>query len=366
MLETLHKLFPEAPIYTVVCDKRVARVMLPGAEIRTSFVQSLPASARFFRAYFPLYPIAVESFDLNDFDVVISSSHAFAKGILTPLHACHISYCYTPMRYLWSEYHFHRSTLFRQTWKRVATDPVLNYLRMWDRLSADRVDHFVAISLTTAARIAKYYRRDSDIIHPPVRVSSIQLARSSEDYFLLVTRLMPYKRVDLAIQAFNRLGRRLKIVGTGPQFAQLNRLSLPNIEFLGSVSDTELAKYYSHCCALVFPGIEDFGIVMVEAQAYGKPVIACRGGGATEIVNHGQTGILFQEQTPDCLMAAVREFERTLFDPAAIREHALQFDETEFMNRVKRLVEQKFYEVSARRHTHVSQRTYPVATRKSG
>jgi glycosyltransferase involved in cell wall biosynthesis len=347
VLESLHKLFPSAPVFTVVCDKRVARMMLPGAEIHTSFAQKLPASVRFFRTYFPIYPIAVESFDFSDFDVVISSSFAFAKGILTPLHTFHISYCHTPLRYLWSEYHFHRQTIFRHTWKRAVTDPVLSYLRMWDRLSADRVDQFVAISRTTAGRITKYYRRDSEIIYPPVQVRSIQPARSSADYYLLVTRLMPYKRVDLAIKAFNRLGHRLRVVGTGPQLAELKRLSRANIELLGSVSDSKLAESYSQCRALVFPGIEDFGIVMVEAQAYGKPVIACRGGGAAEIVLEGQTGLLFQEQTPESLIAAVQEFERTSFDPALIRQHALQFDEAEFMNRMKRLVEQKLHRISA-------------------
>jgi glycosyltransferase involved in cell wall biosynthesis len=318
--------------------------MLPGAEVRYSFAQHLPGAARFFRAYFPLYPMAVESFDLTGFDVVISSSFAFAKGILVPLSTCHISYCYSPLRYLWSEYHYHRNTLFRQPWKRVFVDPLLHYLRMWDRLSADRVDHFVAISQTTADRIAKYYRRTSSIIYPPVRVRQIPLAKSSGDYFLLVSRLMSYKRVDLAVQAFNELDLSLKIVGTGPELANLRRQSRSNVEFLGSVSDATLEECYSGCRAFVYPGIEDFGIVMVEAQAHGKPVIACSSGGASEIVVDGSTGVLFDQQTPDALIQAIKRLDSMDLDSERIRNRALEFDESRFKERMLRFVMEKWEE----------------------
>ncbi len=341
MLQNLHTIFPDAPIYALVCDKRVAQGLLPGARIHTSFAQSLPWSARLFRAYFPFYPMAVESFDLRGFDVILSASSAFAKGVLPPPAACHICYCYTPLRYLWSEYHAHRATVFRERWKRVVTDPLLSYLRMWDRLSADRVDYFVAISKTTAARIAKYYRRDSTIIYPPVRVKPISLSRNSEDFFLLVSRLMSYKRVELAIQAFNRLGLPLKIVGSGPEEAELRRQSGAHIHFLGSLSDSELADCYSRCRALVFPAIEDFGIVMVEAQACGKPVIACAGGGASEIVIDGETGVLFPEQTADSLAGAINRFKELEFDPEQIRRHALAFDESRFRDQMLSFVRAK-------------------------
>jgi glycosyltransferase involved in cell wall biosynthesis len=322
--------------------------MLPHTEVHYSFAHHLPGAARFFRAYFPLYPMAVESLDFTGFDVVISSSFAFSKGILAPLSTCHISYCYTPLRYLWSEYHYHRETLFRQPWKRVFFDPLLHYLRMWDRLSADRVDHFVAISQTTADRIAKYYRRTSCIIHPPVRVRQIPLAGSSGDYFLLVSRLVSYKRADLAVQAFNELGLPLKIVGTGPELANLRRQSRPNVEFLGSVSDSTLEECYAGCRAFVYPGIEDFGIVMVEAQAHGKPVIACSGGGASEIVIDGSTGVLFDDQSPHALIQAIRRLDSMDPDSARIRNHALQFDESWFKERMLRFVMEKWEEHRAK------------------
>lgn len=346
VLQNLHAAFPGAPIYTLVTNWKAAQQMFPGACIYPSFAQHLPWSTRFFRAYFPLYPMAIESFDLRGFDVILSSSFAFAKGVLPPPSACHICYCYTPLRYLWSEYHFHRATLFRQPWKRVLTDPFMSHLRIWDRISADRVDHFVAISSATAARIAKYYRRDSSIIYPPVRVRAISPSKTSEDFFLLVSRLMPYKRVDVAIQAFNELGLPLRIVGSGPKEADLRTQSKPNIKFMGSISDAELADCYSRCRALVFPAIEDFGIVMVEAQAYGKPVIACSGGGASEIVVEGQTGLLFPGQAPGELADAVRKFQQMNFDPERIRQHALQFDEREFRHRILKFVEEKAAAVS--------------------
>lgn len=339
VLQNLHAVFPEAPVYTLVCDWSVVREMLPGVEVRASFAQRLPGAARFFRAYFPLYPMAVEAFDLSAFDLVLSSSFAFAKGVLLPASACHICYCYTPLRYLWSEYHYFRSTVFRQRWKRLLTDPMMSYLRMWDRISADRVDRYVAISNLTADRIRKYYRRESTVIYPPVPVKQIRPASASEDFFLLVARLMPYKRVDIAVQAFNRLGLPLKIVGTGPQSTELQRQSRVNVEFLGAVSDAALADYYSRCRGLVFPGIEDFGIVMVEAQAYGKPVIACSGGGASEIVIDGETGVLFAEQTSEALIEAIKKFRDLKFDPSRIREHALGFDESVFRQRILQFVE---------------------------
>jgi glycosyltransferase involved in cell wall biosynthesis len=226
---------------------------------------------------------------------------------------------------------------------------MLHYLRMWDRLSADRVDHFVAISQTTADRIAKYYRRTSSIIYPPVRVRQIPLAGSSGDYFLLVSRLMSYKRADLAVQAFNELGLPLKIVGTGPELANLRRQSRPNVEFLGSVSDSTLEECYSGCRAFVYPGIEDFGIVMVEAQAHGKPVIACSSGGASEIVVDGSTGVLFDEQTPEALIQAIKRLDSMDPDPARIRNHALEFDEPRFKERMLRFVMERWEEHSAKR-----------------
>ncbi|MDE3180663.1 MAG: glycosyltransferase [Acidobacteriota bacterium] len=339
VLQNLHAVYPEAPIYTLISNEKVARELLPGAHVHTSFAQHLPWSGRHFRAYFPLYPMAVESFDLRGFDLILSSSFAFAKGIIPPPEARHVCYCYTPLRYLWSEYHAHRSSVFRGPWKRLLTDPLMSHLRMWDRLSADRVDQFIAISNVTAARIAKYYRRDSTVIHPPARVKAITPSNDPGEYYLLVSRLMPYKRIDVAVQAFNQLGMPLKIVGTGPQFGELESLAKANIELLGGVSDSKLAELYSGCRAFVYPAIEDFGIVMVEAQAYGKPVIACAGGGAAEIVVHGETGVLFAEQTQAALIDAIKQFANLRFDGARIREHAMQFDESVFREKIRKFIE---------------------------
>lgn len=341
-LQNLHAVYPGAPIYTLIKDEHIARELIPGAQIRASFAQHLPGAKRFFRAYFPLYPMAVESFDLRGFDVILSSSFAFAKGVIPQPEAHHICYCYTPLRYLWSEYHAHRSTVFREPWKRLLTDPLMGHLRMWDRLAADRVDRFVAISNVTAARIAKYYRRESTVIHPPARVKAIIPSNNSGNYFLLVSRLMRYKRVDVAIEAFNRLGLPLKIVGAGPQIGELRRLAKPNIEFLGGVSDSELSELYSGSRAFVFPGAEDFGIVMVEAQAYGKPVIACAGGGAAEIVTDGETGVLFNEQTPAALISAVKQLEGLEFDALRLHEHAMRFDESVFQDKIRQFVETNY------------------------
>jgi glycosyltransferase involved in cell wall biosynthesis len=344
VLQTLHSMFPDAPIYTLVFDKSVARELLPGAEVRPSFVQKLPGAKRYFRGYAPLYPTAVEGFDLSDFDVVLSSSYSFVKGVIVPANTLHICYCYSPLRYLWSGYHFHRKAMFRGLWKRVLVDPFLTGLRLWDRMAADRVDQFVAISKGVAERIAKYYRRRSVVIYPPVPVRRIRFVGPSGSYYLLVSRLMRYKRVDLAIEALNRLGLPLKIVGTGPLLGELRRISKPNIEFMGGISEKELEECYSGCRGLVFPACEDFGIVMVEAQAYGKPVIAYDGGGASEIVADGRTGVLFKEQSQDAIIEALKRLERINLDPEEMRDNALRFDEANFRHAMKTLVERWFSE----------------------
>jgi len=335
-------MFPGAPVYTLVYDERVVREAFPAIRIHASFVQHFPGSSRHFRAYAPLYPSAVESFDLTDFDVVLSSSFSFVKGVIVPPDTFHICYCHSPLRYLWSEYHFYRDTTFRQPWKRILVDPFLTGLRLWDRIAADRVDSFVANSKSVADRIAKYYRRRSVIVHPPVPVAKIQIAGSTGSYYLLVSRLMAYKRIDLAIEAFNRLGLPLKIVGTGPMLRELRRMSKPNVEFLGSITDEGLSDCYAGCRALVFPGYEDFGIVMVEAQAYGKPVIAYGAGGASEIVVDGRTGVLFEKQTAQSLEDAVARLDRLPLVSEEIRNNALRFDTSKFQQSMRHIVESGF------------------------
>jgi glycosyltransferase involved in cell wall biosynthesis len=344
VLQSLHAVFPDAPVYTLVLNKQVTQQLLPAARIFPSFARKLPGAQRYFRVYAPLYPMAIESFDLAEFDTVLSSSFSFAKGTILSPYTCHICYCHSPLRYLWSEYHFHRRTVFRQWWKRGLVDPFLTYLRMWDQLTADRVDYFIANSGSVRDRIAKYYRRDSEIIHPPVPVRGIPLGLRSDGYYLLVSRLMAYKRVDLAVEAFNRLGLPLKVIGSGPELKTLRKMSRPNIEFLGSVDDPTLRECYSNCRALVFPGFEDFGIVMVEAQAYGKPVVAFASGGASEIVVDRVTGVLFDDQTAASLIDAIKELERLTLVPEEIRRNALRFDEGNFRRAIRLFVDQKYAE----------------------
>lgn len=340
VLLTLHEIFPDAPIYTSVFVPEEFPT-LRRADVRTSFLQKVPGARTKHQAFPWLRTVAFESFDLSEYDVVISSSHAEAKGVITHPETLHICYCYTPIRYYWSGYHHYQANP-----RFGALNPLVrfilpymtNYLRVWDRCAADRVDLFVAISEHVARRIRKYYRREAEVIHPPVDTSWLRPSERIEDYFLVVGRLIPYKRTDLVVEAFNRLGLPLKIAGTGSELESLRRMARPNVEFLGRVSDAELAELYSHCLALVFPQEEDFGIVPVEAMAAGRPVIAYRDGGALETVLEGETGIFFDRQEPESLVEAVKRFDPGDFDSRRIRRHAQRFDSSVFKERFSRFV----------------------------
>jgi glycosyltransferase involved in cell wall biosynthesis len=320
--------FPHAPIYTsVYCPEHFPG--LEGTDVRTSFLQRIPGAKTRHQAFPLLRTVAFERFDLCEYDVVLSSCHAEAKGVITRPETMHICYCYTPVRYYWSGYHH-----YLENPRYGALNPIVkavmpymtNYLRVWDRGAADRVDLFVAISRHVAKRIKKYYRRDADVIYPPVNTSWLGMSQSVDDYFLLVGRLIPYKRADIVVEAFNRLGLPLKIAGTGSELESLRSMAAPNIEFLGRVSDDELRDLYSHCQALVFPQEEDFGIVPLEAMASGRPVIAYRAGGALETVLDGVTGIFFDRQNAQSLIEAVRGFDPGSFSPERARRQALRFD----------------------------------------
>ncbi len=335
VLLTLHELFPDAPIYTSVFVPEEFPT-LRHADVRTSFLQRVPGARKRHQAFPWLRTVAFESFDLSGYDVVISSCHAEAKGVITRPETLHICYCYTPIRYYWSGYHHYLANPrfgALNPLVRAALPYMANYLRVWDRCAADRVDHFVAISEHVARRIRKYYRREAEVIYPPVDTSWLKPSDRVEDYFLLVGRLIPYKRADLAVEAFNRLGLPLKVVGTGTELENLRRMARPNVEFLGRVSDAELAELYSRCLALVFPQEEDFGIVPLEAMASGRPVIAFRAGGALETVREGETGLFFDRQDAESLAETVRGFDPGDFDPRRIRRHALRFDSAVFKER---------------------------------
>jgi glycosyltransferase involved in cell wall biosynthesis len=278
--------------------------------------------------------------DLRPYDLVISDSSAFAKGVVTRPETLHICYCHTPMRWAWNyEEYVERERLGKLA--RSVLPRFITRLRQWDYATAARVDHFVANSPTVMARIAKYYRRESVYIPPPVETSRYAVSREHDDYFLIVSRLVPYKRIDLAVQAFSKLGLPLRIIGKGRDEKDLRKMAAKNVTFLGHLPDDEVRSQLSRCRAFIFPGEEDFGITPVEAQACGRPVIAYGAGGALATVREGLTGVFFHEQTPDALAEAVRGFRDELFDPATIRRHAEEFDTARFSRRFLRFVEEK-------------------------
>jgi len=354
-LEVLCELFPDADLYTLVHDPGKVSPAIERRRIRTSFINRLPRAKEYYRYYLPLFPSAIERFDFSPYDLIISSSHCVAKGAKRPVGALHISYTYTPMRYAWDlyeEYFGGRSALFQA----VAIPAVMAYLRRWDRRACRRVDHFVAISRHVAGRIRRHYDREATVIYPPVDIERFRITREHRGYYLIVSALVPYKRIDLAVTAFNRLRMPLKIVGSGPEAARLKALSGPTVEFLGQRSDEELVSLYGGCRALIFPGEEDFGIVPVEAQASGKPVIAYAKGGVTETVipinpqiadpqrEDAATGVFFFDQTAEALVDAVRLFEKGEhgFDPARLREHARQFDRRIFKDRIRTFIDEQW------------------------
>jgi glycosyltransferase involved in cell wall biosynthesis len=339
VLEELHALFPEAPVYTSMYWPEKMSPLIRGLDVRTSFMQRLPLVTRNHQPFLLLYPLAFESFDLSGYDVVISNSSAFCKGVLTPPGTLHVCYCLTPMRWVWN-YHAYVERERLGAAARLVLPAAISQLRAWDVATAQNVDRFLAISTTVAARIGKYYRRDAAVIYPPVNCDAFEPQPGRvEDYYLVVSRLIPYKRIDLAVDAFTRLGIRLKIVSTGGRdLAALRARAGRNIEFVGSVSDAELKELYARCRGYVFPGEEDFGIAPLEANASGRPVIAYAGGGALDTIIDGRNGVLFNEQTVDGLMDAVRRAEETAWDAEVLRSHAQRFDRSVFREQLGRFV----------------------------
>jgi glycosyltransferase involved in cell wall biosynthesis len=290
--------------------------------------------------YLALYPRAFESLDLSGYDLVLSNKSGFCHGVRPAPGALHICYCLTPTRYVWGfEEYAAREELSPAL--RAAIRPMLNGLQRWDFLAAQRVDYFIAISSEIQQRIARYYGRESVVIYPPVDTGRFTPAGKPDDYFLVLGRLIPYKRADLAMKAFSRLGLPLVVAGEGRDRARLEAMAAPNVTFLGRVSNAEAARLMAHCRAFVFPGLEDFGIAPVQAMAAGRPVIAFAGGGALDTVVEGRTGLLFYEQTAESLEAAVRAFDDRCFDPAEIRRHAGQFDTSVFERRLMGFVDEK-------------------------
>ena len=344
VLEVFTEIFPDAPIYTLVYKPDLIKNILPGKEIRASFLQKIPFAVSRHRLFPPLMPFAVERFDLSDFDLVLSDSAAFSKGVITRPETLHICYCHTPIRYAWDDSHKYVREFNVPFWIKPLIPLFMNYLRLWDREAAFRVDKFICNSKFVAKRIKKYYKNKATIIYPPVDIDKFFPGRETGKYFLMVGRLLVYKRFDLAIDVFNELGTPLKIIGTGPEMNKLKKRANWNIEFLGEVNDEKLREYYQGCQALIFPQEEDFGIVALEAMACGRPVIAYRGGGALESVKEGETGLFFNEQKVDSLISVVKKFNSNNFDPFKIRAHAKKFDKNIFREKIKGFVEKSYYE----------------------
>ncbi|MEK7154112.1 MAG: glycosyltransferase [Patescibacteria group bacterium] len=353
VLEALCEIFPDAPIYTLLYDERATGHVFKGREIHTSFLQKIPFARKHHRVFPLLMPLAIEQFDLSEFDIVLSNSASFAKGVITKPHTKHINYCMTPTRFLWDDSHRFIDE-FKYPWPIKKLVPLfITYLRIWDKEAAYRVDEFIAISDFVRTRIKKYYERDAQVIYPPVSAHKYKIADKIGDYFLMVGRLVSYKRFDLAVKVFSAIKKPLKIVGDGPERKRLEKIARQNfssknlggqarsnIEFLGLVSDYKMPEIYNRAQAVIFPQVEDFGIVPLEAMASGRPVIAYRGGGALETVAEGETGIFFDEQTEISLAQAIGEYYQTDWDSHAIRTHALKFDEEVFRAKIAELLTQ--------------------------
>ena len=343
VVEQILQLYPHADLYSLVDFlPPPLRHIIQNKPVNTSFIQKLPFAERHFRNYLPLMPIAVEQFDLAGYDLIISSHHAVAKGILTRPDQLHISYVHTPLRYGWELQHqYLRQAGLTHGLKSALTRAILHYLRLWDVASANRVDRYVANSRYVARRIEKTYRRSAEVIYPPVDTQRFQAVKSREDFYLTVSRFVPYKRVDLTIAAFNELGLPLVVIGDGDRAAALQKIAGPNIRFLGTQPDRVVEDYLGRCRGFIFPPEEDFGITPVEAQAAGAPVIAYAKGGQAETVIHQHTGLLFEHQTVESLVQSVKRLNASMdqFDSGALKEHAETFSIACFQTRFKTFVE---------------------------
>jgi glycosyltransferase involved in cell wall biosynthesis len=329
-VEALREVFPESDVFGLLHIPGSVSPTIERGGIRTSFIQHLPAAAIQYRRYLPLFPAAVERFDMRGYDLVISSNHCVAKGVRTRPETLHVCYCHTPMRYIWSLYdeYFGKGRAGLMT--RIGMGLSVGRLRAWDRKTAANPHSFIANSRNVRQRIASIYGRDADVIYPPVDTRRFRPSTKSDGFYLMVTALVPYKAVDLAIAAFNRTGERLVIVGTGPDLKRLEEMAGPTVRFEGWRSDEELVEFYARCSGLVFTGEEDFGIVPVEAMASGKPVLAYARGGALETVIDGKTGVLFAESTVESLISALKRMKGTDFDAGALHVHATGFDREKY------------------------------------
>lgn len=329
VVESFLSIFSEAPIYTSMANKDNLSDKFKDKNIITSFLQKKVKKKKInHQKYFPFMPMAFESFDLNGYDIVLSSSSSCAKGVITNPNTLHICYCHSPMRYGWEFYYEYTRDM--GALKKKLVKYLMNYMRLWDVCSSNRVDYFIANSENVAKRIWKHYKREATVIHPPVDTDFYNMESEDGDFFLCMSRLVPYKRIDLAVEAFNQLGLPLVIIGGGSELERLRSFAKPNVMFMGRQPDEVVREHYQKCRAFIFPGEEDFGITPVEAQACGRPVIAFGKGGALETVVDGETGLFFSEQTTDSLIEAVRRFGEMNFNKVRCRENAERFNKDRF------------------------------------
>ena len=331
--EEIYNLLPDANLHSTVSVPEVLSAGLKQTKIKTSWMQYLPGLRRHFRHYFLLYPFAVESVDLSSYDLTVSSCFGYAKGIRTRKDAIHVCYCHTPMRWVWRYENYSERAAFGPLVRRLLP-LLLSLLKRWDLRAARRPDYFIANSQAVAKRIKSFYGRDSVVIHPPIDVSRFQPDAVQEDYYLVLSRLVPYKRIDLAVEACTKMNRRLLVIGDGPDRARLEKIAGPSISFLGRQSDKAVARYAARCQALLFPGEEDFGMTPLEVNAAGRPVIAFRAGGALETVVEGRTGIFFDQPEAESLIKAIENFESCSWNAQELRAHAAEFDRAVFANRL--------------------------------
>ena len=340
VVESFHRIWPDAPVFTTIADREAMPPSLQDADLRVTWMQHLPAWKRHFRAYLPLYPLAIEGIDLRGYDVVVSSSSAWAKAARAGPGAVHVCYCHTPMRWVWDYDRYVAREDFGAL-ARLALPPVIAGLRAWDVRTARRPTHIVVNSRVVQERVQRCWGRTSELLHPPIEAERFAVGTGAGRYHLVVSRLAHYKRIDLAVTAFTQLGLPLVIIGDGPARASLEAMAGPNVRFRGRVADAGVADAMRECRGLVFPGEEDFGITPLEANASGRPVIAYGAGGALETVREGVTGVLFNAQTADALAGGVRRAAATTWDPIAIRRHAESFSATGFEARFRAIVERE-------------------------
>src|ERR1035437_341999 len=346
-VESFTNIWQDAPVFTLVdfLNEDERRIILKGKKTNTSFIQKLPFARTQHRKYLPLFPLAIEQFDLNAYDLVLSSSHAVAKGVLTNSYQLHICYCYTPMRYAWDLYHIYlKEAGLLSGISGLTAKMILHKLRTWDIISSNRVDHFIAISNHISKRIKKTYNRDSVVIYPPVDVHLFECRSNKEDFYLTASRMVSYKRIDIIVDAFSTMpDKKLVVIGDGPEMKKIKSKAGKNIEILGYQAFASLKSYMQRAKAFIFAAEEDFGIIVVEAMACGTPVIAFNKGGVSETVSDNNSGVLFNHQSPESVKEAVLKFEsiQDKFDPSFLRTHSMQFSRNIFEEKIKKFIDEK-------------------------